>query len=256
MKRLLALSALALLTLASLATAEVSQRGNLRVTFEGAIAPTKLPRQGSAPVAVEIGGKIASTRKGAVPPQLETIEIQINRYGKLDATGLPRCEVDDIQPATTQNALAACRDSLIGEGSFSANVLLPEQSPFPSEGKVRAFNGTYEGRPAILAHVYGTKPAPISVTLPFAISHRNGTFGTVLKASLPQVTSDWGYVTGLRMRLERRYTYNGKARSYASAGCPAPKGFPGAVFPLAKASFGFGEKTLSSTLRRSCKARG
>ena len=45
----------------------------------------------------------------------------------------------------------------------------------------------------------------------------------------------------------------GKPRSYLSAGCPAPVGFPGAVFPLARASFGFADgRVLSATMQRSC----
>jgi hypothetical protein len=89
------------------------------------------------------------------------------------------------------------------------------------------------------------------------ISRSKGTFATTLTASLPQVTSEWGYVTGLQMSLSRRYTYRGKARSYASAGCPAPEGYPGAVFPFVKATYGFaGGRSLSSVLTRNCKARG
>jgi hypothetical protein len=256
MKALAITTAVAVLALASLASAEVTQKGDLRVSFEGKLSPTTLPRHGLAPVEVAVGGTIGSTKKGKVPPQLRKIEIAINRYGRLEPKGLPACEVDDIQPSTTQKALAACRESLVGEGSFSAKVLLPEQAPFPSEGKIFAFNGTYEGRPAILAHVYGTNPAPISFTLPFVIAKAKGTFGTTLSASLPRVTSDWGYVTGLQMTLGRRFSAYGQARSYASAGCPAPKGFPGAVFPFARATYGFeGGKKLSSTLTRSCKAR-
>jgi hypothetical protein len=47
--------------------------------------------------------------------------------------------------------------------------------------------------------------------------------------------------------------FHGKRRSYLSASCPAPKGFPGAAFPFARASFGFGKQTLTSTLTRSCR---
>jgi len=252
-----ALLAVAVLGLGAIAQAEVTQRGNLRVTFGGEIAPTKLPRQGSAPVKVSVSAEFASTKAGKSPPQLRKIEIAINRYGTLDATGLPVCEVSDIQPATTANALEACGDSLVGKGRFSAKVLLPEQAPFPSDGKIFAFNGTYKGRPAILAHVYGTDPAPTSFTLPFTITRSKGTFATTLSTSLPQVTSEWGYVTGLEMTLQRRYSYRGRARSYANASCPAPKGFPGAVFPFAKASFGFKGSTLSpAPLTRRCRAQG
>ncbi len=250
------LAAAIALALATLAQAETTQRGTLRVSFEGRLSPKALPRQGSAPVAVTVGGRIATT-DGSSPPQLQTIAIAINREGRLDLAGLPSCTLKQIQPSTTAGALAACRGSLVGEGSFSAKVLLPQQSPFPSEGKVYAFNGTFHGKPAILAHVYGTEPAPTSSTIPFAISRASGTYGILLSASLPQVTANWGYVTGLEMTLGRAYRYRGRPHSYLSAACPAPKGFPGATFPFARASFGFAHhETLTTTLTRSCKVRG
>jgi hypothetical protein len=163
----------------------------------------------------------------------------------------------DIQPSTTVNALAACGRSLVGEGHFTANVKLPEQSPFPSAGKVLAFNGRLRGKPAIFAHIYGTQPAPTSTVLPFLIEAAHGTYGTVLEALLPQATGTWGYVTGLKMTLRRSFSYRGKEHSYLSAGCPAPAGFPAAVFPLARTSFVFaGGPTLVSVLNRSCSAKG
>jgi hypothetical protein len=246
---------LVLLALASLARAETKQQGNLRVSFDGKLSPHTLPRTGTAPIEVTVGAKIAAT-DGKAPPQLRKISIAINRNGKLDAKGLPLCPLDRIQPSTTADALAACRSSLVGEGSFSAKVLLPQQAPFPSLGKVYAFNGVLNGKPVIFAHVYGTSPVPTSYTIPFVISTTKGTFGTVLSASLPNVTSEWGYVTGLSMTLGRSFSSHGKKRSYLAAGCPAPKGFPSASFSFARATFGFGKKTLTSTLTRSCGARG
>jgi hypothetical protein len=246
---------LALLLLgASLASAETIQKGPLRVAFDGQITPQTLPRAGMAPVKVAVGTEISAV--GGKPlPQLRQIQIAINRHGKLDSTGLPVCEVDDIQPATTEKALEACRGSLVGEGHFSAAVSLSRQASFPSEGKLYAFNGTYKGRPAILAHVYGTQPVPTSFTLPFVISLARGTFATTLTATFP--AADNNFVTAIDLTLSRSFTYEGKKRSYASAGCPAPKGFPGATFPFAKASYVFaGGGRLSSTLTRSCRARG
>jgi hypothetical protein len=241
---------------ASLASAEVSQKRGVRVSVNGSLTPRKLPRTGSAPVAVSFSGKIGSVTD-AGPPQLKEISIAINRNGRLDTRGLSRCRMEDIDPSTTGEAIAACRASLIGEGSFSANVKLPEQSPFPSQGDVLAFNGRLRGRPAVFAHIYGTSPVPTSIVLPFSIEQARGTFGTRLVASLPRVTGDWGYVTGLAMTLRRQFTYKGKSRSYLSAGCPAPPGFRQVFFPLARTSFSFaGGLTLTSTLTRSCRVRG
>ncbi len=241
--------------LAPSARGEVAQKQGVRVAVEGRIDPARLPRRGAAPVAVTIGGRISSTAPGG-PPRLRTIAIAINRQGRLSSRGLPLCRKGDISPSTTREALAACGRSLVGEGRFSADVRLPEQSPFPSQGRVLAFNGRFRGRPAILAHVYGTAPVPTSYVLPFLIRRARGTYGTILEASLPQVTGNWGFVTGVSMTLARRFTYRGRSRSYLAAACPAPPGFPGALFPLARTSFAFvGGPTLISTLTRSCRVK-
>jgi hypothetical protein len=234
---------------------ELVQKGPIRVAVSGGLAPTRLPRHGTAPINVTIGGQISSTDPDT-PPQLRTVSFAFNRAGHLETRGLPRCGLADIDPSTTRQALEACRSSLVGEGRFSAAVRLPEQSPFPSAGKVLAFNGTLHGRPVLLAHIYGDKPVPTSVVLPLEIHQGKGRFATRLDASLASLTGDWGYVTGISLRLGRKYSSHGERRSFLSAGCPAPEGFPGALFALAKASFSFvGGKTLTATLTRDCTVR-
>jgi len=231
---------------------EVSQSGGVRVSFQGNLAPRALPRRGSRPVVASIGARVVPLH-GRTPPQLRRIEIAVNRNGHFSPGALPACRLDEIQPATTTAALAACRRSLVGEGHFSARVLIPEQTQFPSAGRVYAFNARWHGRPAILAHVYGTEPVPVSYTLPFELLPRHGTFGTVLRASLPAVTGNSAYITGLSLTFGR----GPRARGYVTAGCPAPAGSSLATFPFARVSFAFaGARKIGSTLVRSCKARG
>ena len=238
------------------AGAEVVQRGNLRVSFEGGIAPHALPRQGRSPVAITLGGNITTTDHGA-PPQLRTISLEINRNGRLDFNGLRACRYHQIQPASTREAIDACRRSIVGRGEFSANVVLPEQSPFPSRGKVVAFNGVLHGRRVVFAHIYGTEPLPQSRVLAFEIGRTSGSFRTTLTAELPRVAADWGYVSGVSLTLERRFRQGGQLRSYLSAGCPAPGRSLLATFPFARASFGFEDgRDLTATLVRSCRVRG
>jgi hypothetical protein len=247
--------ALALAILTSSAGAEVVQEGNLRVSFEGGLAPQALPRQGKAPVAVSLSGDIITTDRSA-PPQLRTISIAINRNGRLNFNGLPVCKYHQIQPASTQEAIASCRDSIVGTGEFRANVVLPEQSPFPSRGRVIAFHGTLHGRHVVFAHIYGTEPLPQSRVLSFEVGRTGGGFRTTLTAELPRVAADWGYVSGVGLTLERRFEYRGKPRSYLSAGCPAPGKFTAVSFPFARASFGFEDgRTLTSTLIRTCRVK-
>ena len=250
---LLGAAALGALALSTASRAEVAAKGPLRVSVTGSLAPKALPRAGVVPVSVTLAGKV-STAKRATPPQLRRIAFAINANGRLALRGLPVCRVGHIQPATNQEAMEACGRSLVGHGAFAAKVRLPEQSPFPSEGKMLAFNGRLRGKPAILAHIYGTTPASTSYTLPFLVKRTKGTFGTLLKANLPQISGEWGQIRSMSMTLGRRFDSHGRSVGYLSAGCPAPKGFPGAVFPLARTSFEFaGGLTLRTTLNRSCK---
>lgn len=249
--------ALCCLVLAALAQAETIRKGTLQISFAGTIAPRKLPRVGAAPVAVSFSADITTTDRSA-PPQLRRIKLAINRNGRLDRRGLPSCRFHQIQPASTREAREGCPGGVVGNGTFKANVALPEQSPYPSDGRILAFNGTYHGKPVIFAHIYGTQPLPASFTLPFEVKyHSKGTYGIVLAANLPSVAAEWGYVRGVSLTLQRNFRYRGKAHSYISAGCPAPSGFPGASFALVNAALGFdGGKTLRTTMTRSCWVRG
>jgi hypothetical protein len=61
----------------------------------------------------------------------------------------------------------------------------------------------------------------------------------------------------MSMTLKRVYRSHGKRHSYLSAGCPAPRGFSKAPFPLVRTSFEFsGGLSLKTTLNRTCKVSG
>ncbi len=238
-------------------SAETILEGPVRLSVTGSLAPKALPRKAAAPVSVILAGKIFPARKSSVLPQLKRIAFAINSNGRLAYKGLPVCRVGHIQPATNQEAMEACGDSLVGSGHFAADVELPEQSPFPSEGKMLAFNGRLRGQPAILAHIYGTVPASTSYTLPFVIRRTKGTYGTLLEANLPHISGEWGSIRSMNMTLGRTFSFHGRPQGYLSASCPAPKGFSGAPFPLARSSFEFsGGLSLKTTLNRSCKVKG
>jgi len=235
--------------------AETGFKEGVKVAVTGKLRPSALPRRGRMPIRVSFGGKISTTEPGE-PPKLTKLTIEINRNGHLDTRGLPRCRLRSIKPSTNREALAACGSALVGKGSFSADVRFPEQSPFPSNGRVLAFNGVMKGRPAVFAHIYGTEPVPTSYVLAFQISRATGRYGTRLTATFPEVTGEWGFVTGLTMSLHRRFSSHGHRRGYLSAGCPAPAGFTKILFPLARTSFEFdGGPEISTTLNRTCRVR-
>jgi len=244
------------LALTGLSSAEVIQKKNVRIDVSGSLSPQSLPRQGTAPIAVAVGGKISTTDESP-PPTLKTLQIELNRAGHIDSKGLPVCSYNAIQPASTQRALQGCRSALVGRGSFNAEISLTGQEPYPTKGTLLAFNGREKGKPVLYGQIYAPRPFATSFVIVFSITKGKGDFGTALTATLPASLRSWGNLTGIEIRLQRRYTSGGKQHSYISAGCPAPKGFPGVSFAFARTSFGFeGSPTLSTTLSRNCKAKG
>ena len=240
--------------LAITATAATIQRDNLRITVLSQILPFKLPREKPAPIAVFISGHIA-TPSGAVPPQLQRMSVKVNRHGLLQSKGLPTCQLPQIQPGSSERALANCADALVGSGRFWAQIVLPDQRPYPTRGRLLVFNGRVSGKPVLFAHIYTTIPFASSFVITFAISHpRDPVYGTELNASLPQALGDWGFVDRIKLTLKRKYRYLGKSLSYFNAACPALKGTMSASFPLARASFYFGgHKPITLGVQKSCR---
>jgi hypothetical protein len=255
-KRAMALVAVtAFFCAASLASAELIERGDLFVKFDGGIAPTALPRHEKAPIAVRVAGTI-KTLSGERPPALRRISIAINRGGTIDTAGLAVCQRSEIEPATGRQALATCRDALVGQGRYVGAVSLPEQNDFPLQGRILAFNTVIDGKRAILAHIYGKYPVPNSKIFSFRIQKASGTYGTILNAALPARLNRFGYLKKISLNLQRNFVDGGRPRSYLSAACAAPEGSRIGIFPFVRVGMTFSDgRKLASTLIRTCTVR-
>jgi hypothetical protein len=256
--RLFALIAAAVLfaLAAAYAHADTQIIGNMQLSVQAKLSPKRLPREDLSPVAVSVGWKIAAT-DGTEPPKLKTVKIEINRNGVLDPTGLSLCPLAKIQPASTSRALANCRSSLVGEGTFAALVGLEGQERYAAKGKMVLFNGRQGDKPVLFGQIYTSYPFAASFVIVFKVDRKpHGAYGTTLSATLPANLRAWGNLTEVQMRLERTYSYKDKERSFLSAACAAPKGTGAALFRLAKTSFTFtGGTTATSTLSEDCKVR-
>jgi hypothetical protein len=247
---------LVVLTVVASASGEVAQKGTLLVSFNGGIAPVRLPRSESTAVTVQTSGKVKTTDK-SIPPKLERILLAINANGEIQTKGLPTCSLAKLESIPSSSAQKVCGEAQIGHGNVTSRVSLPGQGAFASNGTLLAFNGMVKGKPAVLAQVASGAPLPLTYVIVFEVKKTSGTYGTELVGTLPPIASEYGYISAFDLSLGRNYTYKGEKLSYASASCPAPKGFPGATFPFAKASYEFaGGVTVSSTLVRECKVRG
>jgi hypothetical protein len=240
----------------AIATAATIQEGGLRITVLAQIEPEKLPRKGTAPIAVFVAGHLQSST-GGIPPQLRKLTIKVNKHGLLQSKGLPICRIHEVQPASTEKALAACSDALIGSGQFWANIVLPDQGAYPTQGRLLVFNGREGGRPVILAHIFTSHPFASSFVIPFSIRHiSKGPYGTELRASLSQALGEWGYLDRIKLTLRRKYLYRGRQLSYFNAGCPAPGKTKRVEFPLAYAEFSFaGRAPMGATVPKTCGVR-
>jgi hypothetical protein len=241
---------------AGVAQANTEIIGNLVLTVSANLSPSKLPREGRAPVAVSIAWKVA-TADGTEPPPLRKLQIEINRNGILDPTGLPICRYGKIQPASTSRALKECRSSLVGKGSFAAIVGLEGQESTLASGRMVVFNSERGGKPVLYGQIYSANPFAHSFVIVFKVDkHRHGNYGTTLTATLPPNLRAWGNLTEIKMRLSRKYGYEGRQRSFLSANCPTPKGIGIASFDLARTSFSFvGGQQVSSVLSDDCRVR-
>jgi hypothetical protein len=244
------------LGVAGVARGETVAEGNLLVSFDGGISPHALPRTGTAPVTVSIDTTFKTADGSDPPPQLQQVSIGINRGGRIYDRGLPTCQVREIQPATIAAARRICGSAIVGSGHVGVRVSLANQEPFTFEGPMLVFNARRTGgQRRLLAQVYGSRP-PSAFVLTFKVVERKNEFGTVIRTTLPQAAQQWAYVTHFDMRLHRIYSYRGRRHSFISAGCPAPAGFPGAIYNFARANFKFAEGLrVSSTLVRDCNVR-
>ena len=257
--RALRVGALALALISILATgalAAVVQSGNLRVTVLSQVLPFKLPRDHDAPIAVFVSGHVQSV-EGSVPPQLQRLQIEINRHALLQAKGLPTCRIPQVRASSTQRALSRCGPALIGSGQFWAQIVLPDQPAYPTRGRLLIFNGREHGHSLLLASIYATNPFSTSFVIPFRISHvDDGPYGTRLDASFPQALGNWGFVDRIKLTLRRKYRYRGAQLSYFNAACPAPAGTITTSFPLARVDFLFsGGTQIAAGVTKACRVK-
>jgi hypothetical protein len=174
----------------------------------------------------------------------------------IQTKGLGRCSLGKLKNASQAGAKRSCADAIVGKGSVTSRVSLPDQAPFASIGSMVAFNGRYKGHQAVFAQVSSGAPLPLTYVIVFVVKKEHGTFGTKMIGTLPEIASSYGHITAFNLSLRRTYRFHGRRMSFASASCPAPKGFNSANFPLAKVGYQFEDgPSIEATLVRQCRVR-
>lgn len=239
---------------ATAARAERAQKGNLIVSLDGGLSPLALPRDRPAPVAVHLEGGLQTSDRAPLP-RVTRIELGLPSQGVVSTRGLPSCPPRLLRNAKPPEALAACRDALVGRGRLRAQVALPSQDAFSASARVLAFNGRIDGSRAVFLHAYTASPPTVAV-LPLRLRRGSGRFGLALVGDLGPALGPWPRLRRFEITLFRRYSYGGRSRSYLSASCPIPTSLTAGFFSLARLSFGLADgRRLGTGIARSCRAR-
>jgi hypothetical protein len=212
--------ALALLALAAGAGALTVRSGDLILKADGGFAPTALPKHENAPITVHGGGSL-STVSGAYPPVLENINVEFDRHGSVETTGLPVCTQPKLEATTTPQARKQCPGAIVGQGSGHAVVVFPESKPIPVTSPITIFNGPMKGsNPTVLAHAYTTVPVPTTFIVPVVIERiHKGVYGYRTKAKIPKIAGGAGIPISGHLSIGKKWTFKGKDHSYINARC-------------------------------------
>ena len=142
----LALGPLALLALAAFAQAEIAQKGDLQVKFEGELTPHSLPR---TPRPRSTSRSPPRSPRSAKPSSRSCA--QCRSRSTATARSTPRAcrsansTTSSRRPPPTRSPSAASRWS--AKAPSPPTCPSPGRAPFPAEGKLYAFNGVVEGTP-------------------------------------------------------------------------------------------------------------
>jgi hypothetical protein len=223
-RKLLVTAGLGLVVLAIAGVAEakvqVIRVGDIILTADGGFTPTKLPKHENAPITIHGGGKV-STVSGAYPPVLENINIEFDRHGSVETTGLAVCRTGQLEATTSPQARKACPKAIVGEGSGQAVVVFPESKPIHVSSPITLFNGPKKGgNPTVIAHAYTTVPVPTTFIVPIVIERiHKGVYGYRTKARIPKIAGGYGIPIAGHLKIGKKWTYKGQKHSYVNARC-------------------------------------
>jgi hypothetical protein len=234
-------------SIAAAAQPTIVKKGNLMIAFNGDVSPTKLPRDSLAPIGFSVSGSI-DTLDGTQPPALRQFTVEADRNGAIDARGMPVCTARKLNTVTTAQARRNCSAALVGQGTTTIGVELPEQIPIVARSELLAFNGGVKGgTTTIFIHAYFTAPVAAAIVITAKVSkiHR-GRYGLRSVSSIPEIAGGYGSIEDFDLEIAKKFTYKGNRQSYLLAKCP-----DGHLNERTTATFADGS-TLAGEFARAC----
>jgi hypothetical protein len=225
--RLVLVAALGLLTAVAIAGGAIAETvtvGNIKFTADGGFSPKALPKDKLAPIALTAEGQI-KTLDGTHPPALKEVLLETDKNGAINVKGYPTCRSGQLQSQDTDAAEAICKKALIGTGTTTATVEFVDSKEIKVPSKLLVFNGGERGGTTTLyIHAYFSSPIPGAIVTTVKIKKINkGRYGLLSVASIPKIAGGSGSVESFRLKIDKKFTYQGKKVSVLSAKCPDGK---------------------------------
>ena len=178
--------------------------GNLELTANGGFSPTAISKTKQTPIELKASGEVKEA-DNSHPPAVRELLIEGDKNAEIHVKGIPTCTSGKIQATDTAAAEKACKSAIIGEGTTIAQVAFAEQKPINVEAKLLLFNGGEKGgKITWYAHAYFSNPISGAIVTTVTITkHKNGRFGTLAVAKIPQITGGSGSIISFNLKIKK-----------------------------------------------------
>jgi hypothetical protein len=196
----------------------VVEVNNLVLRADGGFQPRTLPRSNFK--AIEFAGHASiASKDGSRPVALRRAVIDFDADGRLSPRGLPSCAPEQVANATTEEARALCAGAIVGRGRIEAVISL-SSGPIEAGSPLTIFNGPrQDGLPTAVLHAHITSPGTQTFAILVPIERIRGEFRYRVTLDLPPIAAGLGSLSLIEVEIGRRFSFEGKRRSYVSARC-------------------------------------
>ena len=243
------LAALLGFAVAGIASAEKVIVGELEFEADGGFAPKVMSKTELTPIAFEAEGRLESISADPTnrhPPALKEVLLEADKNTAVFVKGFPACKSGQLQSQDTAHAEAICKTAIIGKGTVDVEIAFPESKIVPVSSKLLVFNGGEAGGvTTFYIHAYITVPVPAAIVTTVKIKKvHHGRYGLETISSIPKIAGGSGSLTAFSLKIDKKYTYQGKKVSVLSAKCP-----DGKLMAHAVALFADGTKAATDFVR-------
>jgi hypothetical protein len=176
--------------------------GNLKLTANGGFSPTTISKTKQTPIELKASGKVEEV-DGSHPPAVRELLIEGDKNAEIHVKGIPTCTSGKLQATDTEAAEKACGKALIGKGETTAQVAFAEQKPINVPTVLQLYNGGEKGgKITWYAHAFFSNPISGAIVTTVTITkHKNGRFGTLAVAKIPQITGGSGSIISFNLNI-------------------------------------------------------